>query len=952
MRFKPKQLFSQKQSLRSTLILPYMVLITLTVGLIGYFSYTNSLSAVNEVSLKLRSRIAAQIEQHLLDFLNTPYQIDAANLELFHNGQLNPADQAMLQQHFLSQVRLNPNITSIYFGNAQGGIVGSGREGPKGTLYVYETEQFLPGVFKKYATGPSGQPADLLSQTDGFDARTRIWFQKAVSSGQVSYSDIYLSTGQDMALAISAPVYDQQRTLVGVISIDLFMTHLSAFLQGLEISPGGQSFIIQPNGLQVATSVSTPLVEASGENGKLERVLAENSPSPLIRAAAQAIRQTYGDFSRLPLSDQTLTFWLNGEEQHILLRPLHEKTGLDWFVVVIIPQSDFMGQIQANNRFTILVIALALLAASLISVLISTRIIRSVHQLAENARALAAGSWSEPPADTSHIVEIATLTDTFTQMSRRLRQTLDSLLTENQERRQVETSLRVSEERYSRLYVDAQMHAEELTVLNRIGQAVLSSLEFDQMLQTLYEQCQTVLEFGVFYVAIYDEQNHLIRHPFFIDEGQILSIPPRDIRINPGLSGYIIANKQTLYLPDSSDQAAVGRYHLLHTNNRSSLSFVGVPLIVRDRVVGVMSIQSYQVNAYQPDQINLLEIIADQVAAAVEHSRLFAEIQANARFLKLLNEITRSALEANDINTMLQVLANQMGELFNADSCFITRWDEDTQQTYPMAEDKDRSRQYQQSPIVPGEITLTASVLREGHPLAVVDVYHTPYLSPHIAAEHTSKSLLGLPLIAGSQKLGAVLMGFEQTHEFNEQEIALAGLVANQISLAVAKSELVVMDTLTRLYNRRGLIDLGSRELERSQRYGDPLSAILFDIDLFKQVNDQHGHEIGDQVLKAIAKYARQNVRVSDLVGRYGGEEFVILLPETSLEEARQLAERLCLIVSSTPIATTKVELSITISLGVAELSSTILDLDCLINAADEAMYAAKKAGRNQVKVA
>lgn len=944
--------FLKNIPLRSVLIVPFVALILITAGLNSYFSYANGKKAVDEVVSLLLERIATQIEQHLVNFLETPAQIDATNKDMLQHGLLDPTNPIMLQQYFLSEVQLNSTITSVYFANPQGGIVGGGREGPQGTLYVYATDDFLPGVFRKHSADPSGRQGELLTKIDQFDARSRVWYQKAVNDWDIFLSDVYiLSTGQEMAIATSLAVFDNENKFVGVVSVDLFLSHLNDFLHNLVISPSGQSFIIQNNGLVVANSVNEALITPTGEGGKMQRMTAENSQTPLIRAAAQHVLKTYGDYSQLPHTSQNLQFQLNGEKQHILVSPLKDVIGLDWFIIVVIPQVDFMGQIQANNRTNLAISFIATLVAIAISILLAHRITQPIHQLAESAQSLADGSWVEIQNKHSLIAEISTLTDAFNQMTRRLRQSLDNLMVEINERKEVEETLRQSEEQYSRLYVEAQMHAEELRVLDRIGRTVISNLDFEQMLQSLYEQCMTVLEVDVFYVAIYDEKTHLIHHPLFIDERKPLSMPPRDIRTNPGLSGYVIENKKTLYIPNTSLPEATAQYNIIHTGSTRTLSYVGVPMIVRDHVVGVLSMQTYSPNSYQPTLIYLLEIIADRVAAAVEHSRLFAEIQANAHFLELLNEITLASLEAIDLNSMLQTLADRMSELFNADDCYITRWDEDEQRTYPVSASKGQTPQYLSQIIEPDEITATASVMRLCKPLAIVDIHNSPYLSSRSAAQYSSKSLLVLPLIAGEQKLGAALIGFNETHEFTEHEIVLGRLVASQIALAIAKPELVIIDPLTKIYNRRGLISLGNREIDRCKRYCTSLSAIFFDVDHFKQINDQYGHDVGDQVLKMIAQRTRKSVRIFDIIGRYGGEEFAILLPETGIESASLLAERLCEALGQTPITTSKGKVIVTVSIGVSSLNQAIQDLDSLIKAADEGMYAAKRAGRNQVKI-
>lgn len=164
--------------------------------------------------------------------------------------------------------------------------------------------------------------------------------------------------------------------------------------------------------------------------------------------------------------------------------------------------------------------------------------------------------------------------------------------------------------------------------------------------------------------------------------------------------------------------------------------------------------------------------------------------------------------------------------------------------------------------------------------------------------------------------------------------------------------ELAITDSLTGIYNRRHFYYLAQSELERSHRYDRHMAIILLDIDHFKKVNDTFGHLVGDQILEALAARCRTNLRIFDTIGRFGGEEFIILLPETGIKEAGAIAERLRHAIEGIIVNTRKGPATITISLGVAifEPGKPML-LDQLIDQADRAMYAAKEGGRNRVFV-
>jgi two-component system, cell cycle response regulator len=162
---------------------------------------------------------------------------------------------------------------------------------------------------------------------------------------------------------------------------------------------------------------------------------------------------------------------------------------------------------------------------------------------------------------------------------------------------------------------------------------------------------------------------------------------------------------------------------------------------------------------------------------------------------------------------------------------------------------------------------------------------------------------------------------------------------------------LSITDGLTKLHNHRYFQDELARAFEESQRYGRPLSMVMIDIDFFKKINDTHGHAVGDEVLKAVARLYRDSVRSTDLVARYGGEEFAVMMPETELQDAITFAEKIRALVEETPIETQAGPLRATVSLGVASVPLTNVNTAKeLIVAADKALYRAKKSGRNQVQ--
>jgi len=214
---------------------------------------------------------------------------------------------------------------------------------------------------------------------------------------------------------------------------------------------------------------------------------------------------------------------------------------------------------------------------------------------------------------------------------------------------------------------------------------------------------------------------------------------------------------------------------------------------------------------------------------------------------------------------------------------------------------------------------------------------------------------MAAPLTAHGRRLGFLLLGGDA---FDDASARLAQALANEAAAALENvrlfkevERLSTTDPLTGLHNRRHFDACASAELERSVRYALHVSAVMLDIDHFKDVNDTHGHAAGDLVLAEVAKKCLSTLRAPDLDARYGGEEFCFLLPETESQAAAALAERLRAAIAGLRFTAGAREFSVTASFGVAERDGEHDTLEALVRRSDEALYAAKRAGRDRVAV-
>jgi diguanylate cyclase (GGDEF)-like protein/PAS domain S-box-containing protein len=732
-------------SLRTVLIFPYATLILVSIVAVGFISYWNGQAAVSDVAGQLRSEAMLGVKEHLLTFLLAPHQINQVNAAAIQSGQMRLSDPEGMQHHFLHQVMIRDTVTSIYFGNTEGGMIGSGREVDH-SFYVTRTVDFKSGEFQKLSLNETDAFVfPPISSIPNFDARTRPWYLGAVHKGGETWSDIYvLVTGQDLAIAASRPVYDKNGDLLGVVSVDIFLSQVSRYLETLTISKIGQVFIMEQNGELVATSTNEPLFQGNG-TGRKEQISIQNSQSDMFREAGNLLLEQHGGYQNIPNEEQQIEFSVNGEQQFMQYLTVSDPYGLHWIVAVVIPESAFMGRIHEGNAQTVQLILIALTIAIGISIFISTKISNRIGKLEQSAQALTQGNWKHALDETTHIKELKGLAVSFNQMKDQLRNSMDSLTTEVEERKRAE-----QESRNQRDFLS--------TVFNMMGQGL----------------------------TITDAEGHF---EF----------------VNPAYAKLVGCEASTL----------IGKF---------------------------------------PDEFTL---------------------------------------------------------------------------------EKDRE------------------LLRKQRDLRKAGISST-YETRLICADGKIANVLisGVPREPGGNK-GAITVITDLSKQKDIEEALREATNALELAL-IREQKLSRTDKLTDIHNRRSMFELAEFKFEVAKRYNQPLSMIIFDVDLFKNVNDIHGHLVGDQALVEVTKLVQTQLRNADAFGRYGGEEFVILLPMTNAQQAFTLAERIRKKVENFQIKSEQGNtISVTISLGVSEIHASHKDetVEKLFNRADEAMYQAKNAGRNCTKI-
>jgi diguanylate cyclase (GGDEF)-like protein len=418
--------------------------------------------------------------------------------------------------------------------------------------------------------------------------------------------------------------------------------------------------------------------------------------------------------------------------------------------------------------------------------------------------------------------------------------------------------------------------------------------------------------------------------------------------VGEGITGWVAAHGQRLIVHDAAkDPRAL---QVPGSAELAEESMLLAPLRSEGRVIGVVVLSRLGLSRFSEDELRLLGVLADQAAVAIENARLLAERDRHVAELAALLDISQAGGGAADERDLAGVLAGKLRTAAQMDACLISRWDEETGRIVPIGADG--------RPLIGPTGDLAAQ-----RTLRQVLLNDEPrWLDPSVETMDTIElerlralggaAILLLPLSAAGRVVGLVeFISDVGGHRFREGETALLRTMANQAAAALENARLVrklrdaaETDLVTGVYSHRHLQDRVRQETARAARAHSPLSLLMVDLDDFKRVNDEHGHQAGDRVLRSIAGALRAAVRTSDVVARYGGDEFVVLMPDTDDAEARQVARRASAAVAELahPMADGSV-VRVTCSVGLALHPRDGHTGRALLQAADAAMYTDKR---------
>ncbi|MFB2896179.1 PAS domain S-box protein [Aerosakkonemataceae cyanobacterium BLCC-F50] len=455
--FPKHQRFFRKIPLHWVLVVPFVLQTVGAVGLVGYFSYRSGQEAVEDLAHRLLAQVSQRVSDRLDRYLQTSQQIVAINHLAVKQGSLNINDFEQLRQHLWQQMNLNPLLTSNSFWSQEGEAIGyirflseqerdyasklTGKNVIPGRKYFMKINKLNPSQRQFYQIDDRGTPKKLIYSTVDVDFQKLPWYRQVKAARKQIWSSIYVNRIIPLLqIQALAPVYNSAEKFQGTFKSFYFLSDLSSFLHQENFSRSGQVFIIERSGTLVASSSLEKLYVKSAK-GEPKRLAALNSQDYRTREVAQKLVNRFGSFFDLR-NPQELNLVTNNQRQFVQVTPYRDNYGLDWLIVLIVPESDFMGSINKNLWRTIWLCGLTFLGTSAAGIFSAYCLAKPIRRLSRISQELAAGNWQNVELEDSAIKEISVLAQSFNRTAQQLQQSFT----------QIKTALQESEARFTKIF--------------------------------------------------------------------------------------------------------------------------------------------------------------------------------------------------------------------------------------------------------------------------------------------------------------------------------------------------------------------------------------------------------------------------------------------------------------------------------------------------------------------
>jgi diguanylate cyclase (GGDEF)-like protein len=479
---------------------------------------------------------------------------------------------------------------------------------------------------------------------------------------------------------------------------------------------------------------------------------------------------------------------------------------------------------------------------------------------------------------------------------------------------------------------------QKVAILYDASQAVMSTFDLDEVLSSILNILRDYFQLQNAAVLLVDKKTGDLTVRSEFGRRSATNVVPK----GQGITGAAVRMKRPVYAPDVSKDP---RYLMGQARTKCELA---IPLIVRDEVVGVLDLQSETLDFFDKNTIDLLTLFSTQASIAIENARLYSREQRRAEQMEAINAVARQTTALVELDHLLEKVCKEMLERFHIDQVAVLLLEGN--ELIHRAHMGKLTATFQVGQRIPLS-GLAGRAIETGRPVLVNNVTQA---NEFIRGVAETKSELCVPLIVFGEKLGVMVLDSEREDGFLEDDVPALESVADICAAAIQNSrhfertqQLAYLDGLTGIFNRRFFEMRIQEEITRADRYETQLAVVMLDLDNFKRLNDEFGHLLGDEVLRQVSVIFQNQLRKGDVVCRYGGEEFALLLPNTSADNAVEVADKLRRTVENWHFP--GVARPVTLSAGVAGFPEFGITRDEIVASADHALYVAKQNGRNRV---
>ena len=493
------------------------------------------------------------------------------------------------------------------------------------------------------------------------------------------------------------------------------------------------------------------------------------------------------------------------------------------------------------------------------------------------------------------------------------------------------------------LLARSERRLDELALLHRIIGSVSTSLDLNEVFSAAAVELSDAL--GVPRLSIYRVAGPVLRLA-----GQAgAADAPTEIPTTAGVKGRVVRTGRPEFLANVRDDPDY------ITSSFDVANLAVVPVLHDGVVTALLVAEGVAAHPVSPQMFEFLIAFAQQMSITVRNAAFYEEQRRAHDEIQVLYEAARAVSGTLDLRTVLDSMVSVTCRAFGYDNGAINMVEPETGDMVVEA-----GYGYRNGVVgkrLPAGVGIAGWVARTGTPLVVDDVRGD---ARYYRVDDRTQSELAVPLIAEGKVLGVFNVESARLAAFGARDLRLLTALASYVVVAIQNARLyetaqrlAITDGLTELYNHRYLYESLGRVIERSRRDGQPVGLIMLEIDHFKRYNDTYGHQSGDEALRTVAGLLRRGSRPSDIVARYGGDEFMVVLPGAGKAAAQETAERLRRAVEAYPlILADGIITTVTLSVGVAAFPQDGEIVDELVEVVDRAQYMAKRSGGNKVYVA